>query len=58
MYTLFASTPVDIRANVLMHPDPPYINAVIVGSLVSLITLVILVMLAVHQRRSIRHASA
>ncbi len=58
LYTLFASTPVDIRANVLMHPDPPYINALIVGSLVSLMTSVILVVLVLRQRHSIRHASA
>jgi hypothetical protein len=57
MYTLFASTPVDIRANVLVRPDPPYITALIVGSLVSLMTLVILVVLALRQRHSMRHAS-
>jgi len=54
MYTLFVSTRVDIRANVLDHPDPPYITALIAGSVVSLLTLVILLLLSLLQHRSNR----
>jgi hypothetical protein len=54
MYTLFISTPVDIRANVLDRPDPPYITALIVGSVVSLLTLAVLLVLTLYQRRSNR----
>ena len=54
MYTLFVSTPVDIRANVLDRPDPPYITALIVGSVVSLLTLAVLLVLTLYQRRSNR----
>jgi hypothetical protein len=54
MYTLFISTPVDYRANVLDHPDPPYINALIVGSVVSLLTLAVLLVLSLFQHFSNR----
>ena len=42
MDQLFASTPVDIRAAVINHPDPPYWSALIIGLTGSLITLIFL----------------
>jgi hypothetical protein len=39
MYTLFTSTPVDIRARVINHPDPLYFTALAVGLAGSLLTL-------------------
>jgi len=58
MYTLFVSARVDIRANVLDHPDPPYITALIAGGVVSLLTLAILLLLSLLQYRSNRLKSA
>ena len=43
MYTLFTRTPVDIRAPVANHPDPPYITALTIGAVLSLLTLLFLV---------------
>ncbi len=54
MADLFPSTPVDIRAAVTNHPDPPYFTALAVGLAGTLLTLVVLVILAV---KSGKHAT-
>jgi hypothetical protein len=54
MYSLFVSTPVDIRANVLNHPDPPYLTLLIVGGVVSLLTLAAMLVLSLFEHRSSR----
>lgn len=51
MGTLFASTPVDIRATVLSHPDPAYFAALGVGLAGSLLTLGVLIWLSRVERR-------
>lgn len=51
MYSLFTSTPVDIRAAVTNHPDPPYFTALVVGAAVSLLTFFILLALALAEKR-------
>ena len=50
MADLFPSTQVDIRAVVTNHPDPPYLTALAVGLAGTLLTLVVVVILAVKER--------
>ena len=52
MYSLFTSAQVDIQARVLNHPDPPYINALLLGGAVSLLTLVVLTALSLFENRA------
>ncbi len=51
MYALFPSTPVDIRAGVINHPDPPYITALAAGAAATVLTLIALLILAIRERR-------
>jgi hypothetical protein len=51
MYSLFASTPVDIRSPVVNHPDPIYFAALSVGAATTVITLIVLIVLALRERR-------
>jgi hypothetical protein len=51
MYTLFTSTPVDIHAWVINHPDPAYFTALGVGLAGSVITLGFLVWKAWRENR-------
>lgn len=50
MAQVFPSTAVDIRAGVINHADPPYLTALAVGTVVALISGVILVALARKSR--------
>jgi hypothetical protein len=52
MATLFTRTPVDIRAEVLLRHDPAYINALLLGFGISLLTLIVLIFQSVRERRS------
>jgi hypothetical protein len=54
MYSLFVSTPVNIQATVLRLSDPPYITALIVGGAVSLLTFIVLLILALRERRPVQ----
>ncbi|NIS83220.1 MAG: hypothetical protein GTO14_24140 [Anaerolineales bacterium] len=52
MGLLFPSTPVDIRAEVLVRPDPPYITALLVGLGIALLTLLFLLFMVRRERQS------
>jgi hypothetical protein len=52
MYSLFPSTPVDINATVINHPDPVYFAALIIGATGTLITFFVLLFLSIRERRS------
>jgi hypothetical protein len=54
MYSLFVSTPVDISAKVLRLSDPPYISALIVGGVVSLLTFIVLLILSLRERQPVQ----
>jgi hypothetical protein len=51
MYKLFPSTPADIQSSVLNHPDPVYITALAVGAAGTLLTLTVLLILSLRERR-------
>ena len=46
MAQVFKPTPVDIRAAVINHADPPYITALVVGTVVALVSLLVLLIMA------------
>jgi hypothetical protein len=48
MYSLFKSTQVDIRSNVLNHPDPLYFNALVIGAVVTTVTFIVLLCLTIR----------
>ncbi|MDP3186817.1 MAG: hypothetical protein Q8M58_16300, partial [Anaerolineales bacterium] len=50
MYKLFPSTPVDIRANVINHPDPVYITALSAGAAATVLTLITLLILSLREQ--------
>ena len=50
MYSLFNSTPVDIRSTVTNHPDPLYFNSLVVGAAVTLLTFFALLFLSLRER--------
>jgi hypothetical protein len=54
MYSLFTSTPVDIRSPVVNHPDPIYFTALSVGAATTVISLAVLIVLALRERRYAR----
>ena len=49
MAQVFKPTPVDIRAAVINHADPPYITALAVGAALALVSLLVLLLLARKQ---------
>jgi hypothetical protein len=49
MYSLFASTPADIRSPVVNHPDPIYFAALAGGAATTVITLTVLIVLALRE---------
>ena len=51
MYMLFPSTPADIQSSVINHPDPVYIAALAVGAAGTLLTLTVLLILSLRERR-------
>jgi hypothetical protein len=57
MYSLFPSTPVDIQARVINHPDPIYFNALLIGAAGTLISFFVLLFLSLweHKRDKLDH---
>ena len=51
MYKLFPSTPADIQSSVVNHPDPVYVTALAVGAAGTLLTLTVLLILSLRERR-------
>jgi len=51
MYQLFPSTPAGIQSSVINHPDPAYVTALAVGAAGSLLTLTVLLILSLRERR-------
>lgn len=51
MYKLFPSTPADIQSNVVNHPDPVYVTALVAGAAGTLLTFTILLILSLRERR-------
>jgi hypothetical protein len=51
MYKLFPSTPADIHASVINHPDPVYVTMLAVGAAGTLLTLIVLLVLSLRERR-------
>jgi hypothetical protein len=51
MYSLFNSTPADIRSKVINHPDPLYYGALAIGAAGTLITFLVLLILSLRERR-------
>jgi hypothetical protein len=51
MYKLFPSTPADIQSSIINHPDPVYVTALVVGAAGTLLTLIVLIILSLRERR-------
>ena len=49
MYNLFKSTAVDIRSEVINHPDPLYFNVLAIGAAVTVVTFIVLLTLTIRE---------
>jgi hypothetical protein len=54
MYDLFPLAPVDIRATISNHPDPPYISAIIVGVVLGGLSIIFLLIKVWRERKEVR----